>query len=196
MSVMVADERIRLLFPRILSVVVIGAAIGGGYGYETSIAAAAGLHGLTRGALNGAAASSPSVFVLQAPGTQLARASFMVTVAVRPLVYLVVFLAAIAVGQLLVPNHPPARPVSISRHDVLFCFGATFAVSFLFEVNSLLGQQIKLHPSQITCFRVPDGATLGPVRKYPQFHNLGIEALWFETAVLALPPEKALPQRG
>jgi adenylate cyclase len=68
----------------------------------------------------------------------------MVTVAVRSLVYLAVFLAAIAVGQLLVPNHPPARPVSISRDDVLFCFGATFVVSFLFEVNSLLGQNVLL----------------------------------------------------
>jgi adenylate cyclase len=145
---MVADERIRLLFPRILSFVVIGAAIGAGYGYETSIPDAAGLRGLIRGALTGvligAAVSSLSAFVLQAPGTRLARASFMVTVAVRSLVYLVVFLAAIAVGQFLVPNHPPARPVSISRDDVLFCFGATFVVSFLFEVNSLLGQNVLL----------------------------------------------------
>jgi adenylate cyclase len=68
----------------------------------------------------------------------------MVTVAVRSLVYLVIFLAAIAIGQFLVPNHPPARPVSISRGDVLFCFGANFVVSFLFEVNSLLGQDVLL----------------------------------------------------
>ena len=75
---MVVDERIRLLFPRILGFVVIGAAIGAGYGYETSIAAAAGLRGLTRGALTGvligAAVSSLSALVLQAPGTRLARA--------------------------------------------------------------------------------------------------------------------------
>jgi adenylate cyclase len=146
--VMVVDERISLLLPRILSFVVIGAVIGAGYGYETSIAAAAGLRGLIRGGLTGmligAAVSSLSAFVLEARGGRLARASFMVTVAGRSLVYLVVFLAAIAVGQLLVPNHPPARPVSISRYDVLFCFGATFVVSFLFEVNSLLGQNVLL----------------------------------------------------
>jgi adenylate cyclase len=145
---MAVDERIRLLFPRILSFVVIGAALGAGYGYETSIAAAAGLRGLIRGALTGvligAAVSSLGAFVLQAPGTRLARGSFMVTVAVRSLVYLVVFLAAIAIGQFLMPNHPPARPVSISGDDVLFCFGATFVVSFLFEVNSLLGQNVLL----------------------------------------------------
>jgi len=56
------------------------------------------------------------------------------------LIYLVIFLAAIALGQFLVPNHPPARPIGISRQDILFCFAATFVVSFLFEVNSLLGQ--------------------------------------------------------
>ena len=145
---MVVDERIRLAIPRILNFVVIGAVIGAGYGFKTSIADAAGLRGLIRGALTGvligAAVSSLSAFVLQAPGARLARSSFMVTVAVRSLVYLVVFVAAIAVGQFLVPNHPPARPVSISRDDILFCFGVTFLVSFLFEVNSLLGQDVLL----------------------------------------------------
>ena len=67
---MVVDERIRLLFPRILSFVVIGAAIGTGYGYETSITDATGLRGLIRGALTGvligAAVNSLSAFVLQA----------------------------------------------------------------------------------------------------------------------------------
>jgi adenylate cyclase len=145
---MVVDERIRLLFPRILSFVVIGAIMGAGYGYETSIADAAGLRGLIRGALTGvligAAVSSLSAMVLQAPGSRLARAPFLVTVAVSSLIYLVVFLVAIAIGQFLVPNHPPAQPLSISRADILFCFAATFVVSFLFEVNSLLGQNVLL----------------------------------------------------
>ena len=66
------------------------------------------------------------------------------TVAVRSLVYLAIFLAAMAFGQLILPNHTPARPVSISREDVLYCFAATFLVSFLFEVNSLLGQNVLL----------------------------------------------------
>jgi adenylate cyclase len=127
---MVVDERIRLLYPRILSFAVISAAIGAGYGYEASVATAAGLRGLIRGGLTGlligATVSSIIAFFLQAPGNRLDRASFMVTVVVRSLVYLVIFLAAIAVGQLLVPNHPPARPVSISRGDLLFCFGVTF----------------------------------------------------------------------
>jgi len=143
---MVVDERLRLLFPRILGFVVISAVIGAGYGYETAVAGAAGLRGLIRGAMTGvligAAGSSLDAFVLQASGARLVSASFMVTVAVRSLAYLVIFLVAIAVGQLLVPNHPPARPVSISRDDVLFCFVVTFVVSFVFEVNSLLGQNV------------------------------------------------------
>jgi adenylate cyclase len=145
---MVVDERTRLLLPRILSFAVIGAVIGAGYGYETAIADAAGLRGLIRGALTGAliaaTVNSLDYFVLRAPGSRLVHASFLVSVAVRSLVYLVVFLAAIAIGDLLVPNHPPARPVSISRDDILFCFGATFVVSFLFEVNGLLGQNVLL----------------------------------------------------
>jgi hypothetical protein len=74
--------------------------------------------------------------VLEAPGMRLASKPFMTTVAVRSLVYLVIFLTAIAIGQILLPNHLPASPVSISGDDVLFCFGATFVVSFLFEVTA------------------------------------------------------------
>jgi adenylate cyclase len=145
---MVVDERLRLLFPRILSFVAIAAVVGAGYGYETSIAVAAGLRGLIRGALTGAligaAGSSFDAFILEAPRARLVPATFMVTVAIRSIVYLMIFLIAIAVGQFLVPNHPPARPVNISREDVLFCFAVTFVVSFLFEVNSLLGQNVLL----------------------------------------------------
>jgi adenylate cyclase len=141
---MVVDERTRLLLPRILSFVMAATVIGAAYGYATSIADRAELRGLVRGAFTGALIAAVvswlRLFVLEAPGARLARASFPVSVAVRALLYLAIFLAAIAVGQFLLPNHPPARPVSISRDDILFCFGATFVVSFLFEMNSLLGQ--------------------------------------------------------
>src|SRR6185437_4028389 len=83
-------------------------------------------------------------FVMQEPGARLNRASFMVTVAVRSLVYLVIFLAAMAIAQFLVPNHPPSPPARISSNDILFCFGVTIVLSFLFEMNSLLGQNVLL----------------------------------------------------
>ena len=145
---MVVDERIRLLFPQILSFAVLGAAIGAAYGYETSIADAAGMRGMIRGALIGAlisaTLSSLVTFVSQAPDARLQRAPFIVTVALRSLIYLVIFLAAMAVGQLILPNHTPAQSIHISREDVLFCFAVTFVFSFLFEVNSLLGQNVLL----------------------------------------------------
>ncbi len=50
---MAVDERIRVLFPRILSFAAISAAIGASYGYAASIVDAAGLRGLIRGALAG-----------------------------------------------------------------------------------------------------------------------------------------------
>ena len=142
---MVDDERLRLLLPRILGFAAISAAIGAVYGYQVSVVDGAGLHGAIRGALAGAliGAGVPSLiaFVLQA---RLARAPFVVAVAVRSLAYLVIFLAAIAIAQLLVPNHRPQPPVSISRNDILFCFGVTFVLGFLLEVNSLLGQNVLL----------------------------------------------------
>jgi len=129
-----------------LSLLVLGAIIGAGYGYYS--AHAAGLRSLLRGAFTGALIGGSvmfiSAFVLDAPGSRLARAPFPVTVAVRALAYLLLFLAAIAIGQLLLPDHASARAVDISRDDVLFCFAANFVVSFLFEVNSLLGQNVLL----------------------------------------------------
>jgi adenylate cyclase len=142
------NERVRLILPIILRFVAAGAVVGAAYGYQTSVGDAAGLRGLIRGAftgvLIGTAVSSFTAFVVEAPGARLARASFLVTVAVRALVYLIVFLVAIPLGQFLLPNHPPARPIHISRNDVLFCFAATFVISFLFEVNRLLGQNALL----------------------------------------------------
>jgi adenylate cyclase len=145
---MAIDDRTRLVLPRILSFVLLGAVLGAGYGYLTSVADDAGLQGLLRGAstgaLIGAVMSSLNAFVLMAPGARLTRAPFLLNVSVRSLIYLAIFIVAIALGQFLIPNHPPARPVHIGRDDILFCFGATFVVTFMFEVNSLLGQNVLL----------------------------------------------------
>jgi adenylate cyclase len=143
-GVMILNERTRLLLPKILSFGVIAAMIGAGYGAETSIAANAELRGLIRGTFTGAligiSVGLLSAFVLEVPGTRLARAPFLLAVVVRSLVYL----TAIGAGQLLLPNHPPPRPLNISFSDILFSFGVTFVVSFLFEVSSLLGQNVLL----------------------------------------------------
>ena len=141
---MIVDERIRLLFPRMLGFIVISAAAGAVYGYVTSIATdpRGPIRGTLTGLLIGAALVSLNNFVLRAPLARLSRAPFMVSVAVRSLIYLVVFVVALAVGQFLVPDHPPARPVMLA--DVLFCFAVTFVIVSLAEVNSLLGQNVLL----------------------------------------------------
>jgi len=84
---MVVDERTRLLIPRLLSLAAIGAVVGALYGFETSLADQAGLRGLIRGGLTGLLIAGVvtwlRLFVIEAPGSWLVRASFPVTVAVR-----------------------------------------------------------------------------------------------------------------
>jgi adenylate cyclase len=146
---MAIDERTRILLPRILSLTLIAAIVGAAYSYGTSLGDSDyGINALVRGALTGAVigavANMLDDFVLQAPGAPLTRAPFLINVGARSIVYLVVFLIAIAAGQFLIPNPGGARNVHISQADILFCFAALFVVSFLFEVNSLLGQNVLL----------------------------------------------------
>src|SRR5580700_4274545 len=138
---MAIDDRIRLVLPRILSLTVIGAVAGAAYGYAT--AGGAIPTGIARGTLTGALIASIIVsldmFFLLAPGTPLARAPFLLSVGLRSLVYLAVFLAGIAAGQWLLPHPDSKGTINISRDDILFCFAVMFVITFLLEVNLLLG---------------------------------------------------------
>jgi adenylate cyclase len=144
---MAIDDRIRLVLPRILSLTVIGAVAGAAYGYAT--AGGAIPTGIARGTLTGALIASIIVsldmFFLLAPGTPLARAPFLLSVGLRSLVYLAVFLAGIAAGQWLLPHPDSKGTINISRDDILFCFAVMFVITFLLEVNSLLGQNVLLN---------------------------------------------------
>jgi adenylate cyclase len=143
---MAIDDRLRLVLPRILSLTLIGAVAGAVYGYATGHDAS--LTGIARGTLSGAfiagIVSSLDAFILQAPGAALTRAPFLLNVGVRSLVYLIVFLLVIAAGNWLLPNPGHERAIHITRDDIVFCFAVTFVVTFLFEVNSLLGQNVLL----------------------------------------------------
>jgi adenylate cyclase len=146
---MAIDERTRLALPRIVSLALIAAGVGAVYSYfSTTAIGGAGfqgtLRGIMSGALIGSICSSLDAFVLQAPGSPLNRAPFLLNVAVKSLVYLVVFLLSIATGQFLIADPRGGRWVHFERDDILFCFGVMFVVSFLFEVNSLLGQNVLL----------------------------------------------------
>jgi adenylate cyclase len=142
---MVVDDRIRLALPRIIALTLIGAAAGAVYGSATSPGAE--LVGLVRGLLSGAFIAgivvSLDVFVLLAPGAPLTRAPFLLNVGLRSLIFLAVVLGVITGFKWLLPNgaHPD---LDISLNDILFSFAVLFVVTFLFEVNSLLGQNVLL----------------------------------------------------
>jgi adenylate cyclase len=146
---MAIDERTRIALPRIISLALTAAAVGAVYSYFSTIAiGGAGFQGTLRGILSGALiggiCSSLDAFVLQAPGGPLSRAPFLLNVAVKSLAYLAVFLLSIAAGQFLITDPRGGRWVHFERDDILFCFGVMFVLSFLFEVNSLLGQNVLL----------------------------------------------------
>jgi adenylate cyclase len=144
---MALDDRIRTALPGIVNFALIAAVAGAAYAGATA-PADHGLLGAARGALTGAliggTASALDELVLLAPGAPLTRAPFLLNVGARSLAYLAVFLLAIATGHWLLPNSPKDHVFDFSRDDLLFCFAATFVVSFLQEVNSLLGQNVLL----------------------------------------------------
>ena len=144
---MAIDDRLRLVLPRILSLTVIGAVAGAAYGFAT--ANGDSLTGVARGLLSGAfiaaLITSLDAFVLQAPGAPLTRAPFLLNVGVRSLVYLVVFLLVIPAGNWLLPNPGSKGTITISRDDIVYSFAVTFVVTFLLEMNSLLGQNVLLN---------------------------------------------------
>ena len=144
---MALDDRLRLVLPRIFRLTVIGAVAGAAYGYAT--AGSDSLTGIARGGLTGAFIASIIVsldtFVLQAPGAALTRAPFLLNVGVRSLVYLVVFVLCIPAGNWLLPGPGSTRTITISRDDIVYSFAVTFVVTFLLEMNTLLGQNVLLN---------------------------------------------------
>ena len=142
-------DEIRIILPKLVSYVLAAIVIGSVYGHFTTTAASpTDFHGLIRGGVTGALIGGVigplDTFLLQAPGAPLTRVPFLLNVAVRAIVYLGVFLFALVVGHWLVPDHPQTSVFSFQRLDILFCFAATFVVSFVFEVNRLLGQNVLL----------------------------------------------------
>jgi adenylate cyclase len=144
---MAIDDRTRIALPRILNLTLIAAVTGGVYAYVTAppdYGLVSAARGALTGALIGGVAISIDDLLLRAPGAPLTRAPFLLSVGVRSLAYLAVFLFGIATGHWLLPNSPKDRVFDISGNDILFCFAATFVITFLLEVNSLLGQNVLL----------------------------------------------------
>jgi adenylate cyclase len=148
-AAMAFDDQLRIFLPRLVAYAVVAVVLGAIYGYLTgpadvALALNGGERGAVTGLLIGGIVGSLNVFLLQVPGTRLTRAPFLLNVGVRSLIYLFVFLFALVAGHWLVPDPQQKNVWLISRRDVVFCFIATFVVSFQFEVNSLLGQNVLL----------------------------------------------------
>ena len=104
-------------------------------------------YGMARGAMTGALIGGILTFfdrfVLIGPmGAPLRRAPFAVHVAVKTLLYLAVILFALKLGDVLLPA--PGE-TGVEGADVLFSLAAAFVFVFMFDVNTLLGQNVLLN---------------------------------------------------
>ena len=148
---MAIDDRTRLAAPRILRITLIGAFAGavGGY-FAVRAAGMAGVYGAERGLLSGGvigcALGSLNIFVLGAPIRRggVRRAPFLLHVALKSVIYLIVFLLGAWIGYRLVPI-PGATRFEIGLGDLVYFIAISFVVSFLFDLNSLLGQNVLLN---------------------------------------------------
>ena len=144
---MAISDRTRIAVPLIFRITLIGALGGAGYSYLTTTApGGAGFTGIERGLLTGAIIASVltslNVWVLQAPiGSGLRRTPFLLHIGLKSLIYLAVFILGAAAGQWLFPIASVAG-LHIGLADILFFFAFSFVVSFLLDLNSLLGQNV------------------------------------------------------
>lgn len=144
------DDRTRLAAPFILRITLIGALAGAAYSYfATAAAGGAVAYGVARGLLSGAVIggllTSLNVFVLEAPIRRggVRRAPFLLHVASKSFVYLAVFLLGAWIGQWLVPIAGGGFEIGLS--DLLYFIAISFVVSFLLDLNGLLGQNVLLN---------------------------------------------------
>lgn len=143
---MAISERTRLAIPFVLKITLVGALGGATYGYGAAIrAGGTGLIGIERGLVGGAiiagALSSINIWVLEGATGRSRRAPFLLHVGVKSLLYLVALIFGAAVGQRLFPSQSDSG-LQIGPYDVLFCFLFSFVISFLTDLNSLLGQNV------------------------------------------------------
>ncbi len=146
---MAINDRTRIVLPIIVRFTLVGALAGAVYSFLTATGGgAAGLEAFKRGVLSGGligvTLSSLNIFVLEAPiGAPLRRMPFLLHLCLKSLVYLIVFLGAVAASQWLTSDEfvfwIRTRP-----GDILFFFAVSLVISFLFEVNRLLGQNVLL----------------------------------------------------
>jgi adenylate cyclase len=98
------------------------------------------LRGIMTGAVIASILTSLQVFVLTRPlGAPYRRAPFPVHVAIKTGIYLVVILFGLALGAWV---FPAPIELGIERQDVLFSLAISFVFAFMYEINTLLGQNV------------------------------------------------------
>ena len=134
-------------FRLIVRFTAIASVVGAVYS-EIRVAEAGGplfaIYGVARGIMTGAVIASIltslQVFVLTRPlGAPYRRAPFPVHVTIKTGIYLIVILFGLALGAWVFPT--PIE-LGIERRDVLFSLAISFVFAFMYEINSLLGQNV------------------------------------------------------
>jgi adenylate cyclase len=137
----------------ILWFTLIGAVVGAAYGHMMAVSDGhplLGFGGLPRGVLTGVVITG-TLFslekVLAQPGmAQLRGTPFLVHLAIKTALYLVIILFGLSIGGWVFPT--PAEVgfwCRIRRQDVLFSFAVVLSVRFIDDINHLLGQNVLLN---------------------------------------------------
>jgi adenylate cyclase len=132
---------------------VIGAAVGAVYGHAVAMmdsVALFGLGGVPRGILTGVVTTG-LLFSFERGLAQpllapLRGTPFLVHLAVKTLIYLIIIWFALVFGGWVFPT--PAEAgfwMPIRRQDILFSFAAVLVVRFIDDINHLLGQNVLLN---------------------------------------------------
>jgi adenylate cyclase len=146
---MAIDDRTRIAIPLIVRIALVGALAGAIYGYFASTGeGGAGLPGAVRGALTGCfiggVLSTITAFVLEAPvGGPIRRTPFLLHLLLKSLIYFVVFVIGMAVGQWLGP-HSTFPGLRIGLVDIVFFIAISLAINFVLDLSGLLGQNVLL----------------------------------------------------
>ena len=137
----------------ILWFTLIGAVVGAAYGHMMAVSDGRpllGFDGLPRGILTGVVITGILFSleqVLARPAmAQLRGAPFLVHLAIKTVIYLIIILFGLAIGARFFPT--PAEVgvwLPVQRQDVLFSFAAVLVIRFIDDINHLLGQNVLLN---------------------------------------------------
>ncbi len=135
-----------------LWVTLVGAVVGAAYAHMMAVSDGCpllGLGGLPRGVLTGVVISTLFSLdqVLAQPRMAWLRSTpFLVHLAIKTAIYLVIILFGLCVGGWVFPAPGEVGLwCPIHRQDVLFSFAAVLSVRFILDINHLLGQNVLLN---------------------------------------------------